>query len=267
MAAANCENRADEVDMLLASIGPGEVRTLFVESTGAAMDRLRAHARATGRPTVVHCWRRLPDVHKVVDETVAAVARAALDAWPDWYVGAAVHFVSGNGTEAAAVNGAARRAVLASLRGVNAAWLRAAATRCAERRVRCSPISPRPCRRVSSRSRCPRAGQSSRWFSTLNQKPGKRALRLRGLRVCARSPTRPPGSPRKRVRASWRSFRRASSAARPRLHHVRGVPPRTPCRRGGSGGPGSPDDDSLADPRSPASGEPRGMRSRRMVGG
>jgi len=135
MAAANCENRADEVDMLLASIGPGEVRTLFVESTGAAMDRLRAHARATGRPTVVHCWRRLPDVHKVVDETVAAVARAALDAWPDWYVGAAVHFVSGNGTEAAAINGAARRAVLASLRGVNAAWLRAAATRCAERRV------------------------------------------------------------------------------------------------------------------------------------
>jgi very-short-patch-repair endonuclease len=135
MAAANWQDRADEVDTWFASIDAGEVRTLFVESTIAAMERLRTHARATGRPTVVHCWRRLPDVHAVVDETVAAVAKAALDAWPDWYVGAAVHFASGNGTEAAAHNEAARRAVLASQPGVSAAWLRAAVARCAEKRV------------------------------------------------------------------------------------------------------------------------------------
>jgi len=135
MVAANCNEGADAVDALLASIEPGEVRTMFVESTTAAVERLRAHARASGRATVVHRWRRLPDVHAVVDETVAAVARAALDAWPDWYAGAPRRFVAGNGTEAAVLNDAALQSVLASRRGVNAVWLGAAVTRCVQARV------------------------------------------------------------------------------------------------------------------------------------
>jgi len=108
---------------------------VFAASTYAAMARLRGHARTTGRSTIVHRWRQLPDVHTVIDETVAAVAKAALDAWPDWYAGAPRAFVSGNGTEAAVLNHTALRAVLASRSGVNAAWIRTAAARCAEGRV------------------------------------------------------------------------------------------------------------------------------------
>jgi very-short-patch-repair endonuclease len=135
MVGMNRDASADGLDAMLASIERGHVRTLFAESTHAAIERLRTHARATGRATVVHCWRRLPDVHAVVDETVAALARAALDAWPDWYAGAPRNFVSRNGTEAAALNSAALRAVLASRPGVNARWLRAAIGRCAEKRI------------------------------------------------------------------------------------------------------------------------------------
>jgi very-short-patch-repair endonuclease len=125
----------DGFDNLLESIGPGEVRTVFAASTYAAIARLRGHARTTGRSTIVHCWRRLPDVHTVIDETVAAVATAAFDAWPDWYPGAPRSFVSGNGVEAGVLNHAAFRAVLDSRSGVNAAWLRIAVARCAEGRV------------------------------------------------------------------------------------------------------------------------------------
>jgi very-short-patch-repair endonuclease len=125
----------DGFDNLLESIGPGEVRTVFAASTYAAMARLRGHARATGRATIVHCWRRLPNVHTVIDETVAAVARAAFDAWPDWYPGVPRSFASGNGTEAALLNQAALRGVLDSRTGVNAAWLRTTAARCAEGRA------------------------------------------------------------------------------------------------------------------------------------
>jgi hypothetical protein len=135
MVAAIGEGNVDEIDTWLASIGPGEVRTLFVGSAPAAMAQLRVHADATASVTVVHCWRRLPDVHAVVDETVAALARAAFDAWPDWYPGAPRRFVSGNGTEAAVLNDAALRAVVGWRAGVNIPWLRAAVARCAERRV------------------------------------------------------------------------------------------------------------------------------------
>src|SRR5579859_910801 len=136
---AHRDETGDEVDTLLASITPGEVRTIFASPIEAAIARLRTYACATGRATVVHCWRQVPDVHAIVDQAVAALATAALDAWPDWYFGASMNFVSGNGTEAAVFNDIAIRAVLGFRREVNAAWLRSAVARCAENRV---PLLP-----------------------------------------------------------------------------------------------------------------------------